>query len=75
MVRKNAQILRFEYGVILNGSQTLVGSVLSSFRFEYGVILNGSQTTVKEDVKNEGFEYGVILNGSQTWGEKMKSSV
>ena len=34
----------FEYGVILNGSQTRrIQSTLPS-RFEYGVILNGSQT-------------------------------
>ena len=34
----------FEYGVILNGSQTTAGSVQVFVKFEYGVILNGSQT-------------------------------
>ena len=35
----------FEYGVILNGSQTIVSLLLAKYLFEYGVILNGSQTT------------------------------
>ena len=34
----------FEYGVILNGSQTVPTSTTRVLRFEYGVILNGSQT-------------------------------
>ena len=34
----------FEYGVILNGSQTLKRVYFLINRFEYGVILNGSQT-------------------------------
>ena len=34
----------FEYGVILNGSQTIVCFPSSLVGFEYGVILNGSQT-------------------------------
>ena len=35
--------LRFEYGVILNGSQTHVKNSTNFKLFEYGVILNGSQ--------------------------------
>ena len=35
---------RFEYGVILNGSQTRAIFYTNRKRFEYGVILNGSQT-------------------------------
>lgn len=31
--------LRFEYGVILNGSQTILPSVGMTRAFEYGVIL------------------------------------
>lgn len=34
----------FEYGVILNGSQTISIVSLYSEKFEYGVISNGSQT-------------------------------
>ena len=34
----------FEYGVILNGSQTKHRANSSKRWFEYGVILNGSQT-------------------------------
>ena len=34
----------FEYGVILNGSQTIGGVRQIEALFEYGVILNGSQT-------------------------------
>ena len=34
----------FEYGVILNGSQTFRGDRMTIVEFEYGVILNGSQT-------------------------------
>ena len=56
----------FEYGVILNGSQTLKLRKFKDKVFEYGVILNGSQTeTPAKEVYAE-FEYGVILNGSQT---------
>ena len=36
--------LRFEYGVILNGSQTVECAGKLQDMFEYGVILNGSQT-------------------------------
>ena len=36
--------LRFEYGVILNGSQTVGEEPKAQPMFEYGVILNGSQT-------------------------------
>ena len=36
--------LRFEYGVILNGSQTSHLTAPNARKFEYGVILNGSQT-------------------------------
>ena len=35
---------QFEYGVILNGSQTKQATKLPRQPFEYGVILNGSQT-------------------------------
>ena len=59
--------LRFEYGVILNGSQTHNISLASSSVFEYGVILNGSQTHVKNSTNFKLFEYGVILNGSQRY--------
>ena len=38
----------FEYGVILNGSQTSEAQVQSVIKFEYGVILNGSQTQFVE---------------------------
>ena len=38
--------LRFEYGVILNGSQTSEDTDNGYQMFEYGVILNGSQTHV-----------------------------
>ena len=34
----------FEYGVILNGSQTVKIYNIEPTEFEYGVILNGSQT-------------------------------
>ena len=59
-------ILPFEYGVILNGSQTIEGYAAVFDRFEYGVILNGSQTKPLAPVGEIRFEYGVILNGSQT---------
>lgn len=36
--------LRFEYGVILNGSQTVPSSLRNPRPFEYGVISNGCQT-------------------------------
>ena len=36
--------MTFEYGVILNGSQTLTNIFICAIMFEYGVILNGSQT-------------------------------
>ena len=58
--------LQFEYGVILNGSQTLVRAQYRLALFEYGVILNGSQTEGPALMTWRGFEYGVILNGSQT---------
>ena len=38
------EIAKFEYGVILNGSQTLRRCTKPVNEFEYGVILNGSQT-------------------------------
>ena len=57
----------FEYGVILNGSQTDRKPDDSFVMFEYGVILNGSQTLLSKIRLQRGFEYGVILNGSQTW--------
>ena len=43
----NYSNLRFEYGVILNGSQTYWFSTNLVWVFEYGVILNGSQTRGK----------------------------
>ena len=63
--------LRFEYGVILNGSQTLNFAPPWQLWFEYGVILNGSQTIVVLLAAIFMFEYGVILNGSQTTRQKM----
>ncbi len=44
VVRKNTQILRFEYGVISKGSQTGIFDCVSGVVFEYGVISKGSQT-------------------------------
>ena len=38
---------QFEYGVILNGSQTKERLDGDFGQFEYGVILNGSQTFTK----------------------------
>ena len=65
----NYSNLRFEYGVILNGSQTEVRAFIQPIRFEYGVILNGSQTFGARRSLSCPFEYGVVLNGSQTyWG-------
>ena len=58
--------LRFEYGVILNGSQTEKHYSYQLDLFEYGVILNGSQTATAPRKTYCKFEYGVILNGSQT---------
>ena len=58
--------LRFEYGVILNGSQTSKKIEKEIKKFEYGVILNGSQTADFNHNFRLQFEYGVILNGSQT---------
>ena len=54
----------FEYGVILNGSQTATALLTEIISFEYGVILNGSQTTAYQWTGGSWFEYGVILNGS-----------
>ena len=65
--------VRFEYGVILNGSQkystrmeTIKGfeygveyGVILRKPFEYGVILNGSQTYPKMQILKSLFEYGV----------------
>ena len=39
----------FEYGVILNGSQTTAQRDPFAATFEYGVILNGSQTGLMLD--------------------------
>ena len=58
--------IKFEYGVILNGSQTAETVIPAIEAFEYGVILNGSQTSVAITENGTQFEYGVILNGSQT---------
>ena len=44
MVRKNTQILGFEYGVISKGSPTGDCGKLAHVEFEYGVISKGSQT-------------------------------
>lgn len=43
-MRKSIQILRFEYGVILNGSKTVYPVYAWEEKFEYGVILNGGKT-------------------------------
>ena len=40
-------IFKFEYGVILNGSQTFFCVKICLQVFEYGVILNGSQTVMR----------------------------
>ena len=57
--------MAFEYGVILNGSQTKANVFSLESWFEYGVILNGSQkySTRMETIKGfeYGVEYGVIL--------------
>ena len=37
-------VLKFEYGAILKGSQTIIYILLSHLEFEYGAILKGSQT-------------------------------
>ena len=66
MVGKKCSNLRFEYGVILNGSQTIAAFHGAWTLFEYGVILNGSQTDPTIQIMATLFEYGVILNGSQT---------
>ena len=58
--------LRFEYGVILNGSQRQTTNSREEQRFEYGVILNGSQSRWVYGDLEDRFEYGVILNGSQS---------
>ncbi len=58
--------LRFEYGVILKGSQTYDRNLVVVEMFEYGVILKGSQTMKQQAKLNVAFEYGVILKGSQT---------
>ena len=65
----------FEYGVILNGSQTLRRNSKSLKRFEYGVILNGSQTCKDFLRLYLMFEYGVILNGSQTFLDKKTAKI
>ena len=41
----------FEYGVILNGSQTRAVIEPRQFKFEYGVILNGSQTEARDALR------------------------
>ena len=56
----------FEYGVILNGSKTLLTQSRTTEWFEYGVILNGSKTMKMTPKIVKTFEYGVILNGSKT---------
>ena len=56
----------FEYGVILNGSQTKWLERRNHLKFEYGVIFNGSQTKTLPKSSANLFEYGVILNGSQS---------
>ena len=42
MIRRS----KFEYGVILKGSQTKNARIDDGRGFEYGVILKGSQTTL-----------------------------
>ena len=49
----------FEYGVILNGSQTHSVTGDDEIKFEYGVILNGSQTSLALNLSKLTFEYGV----------------
>ncbi len=66
MVHIHISNLRFEYGAILNGSQTEKSIFSFPQVFEYGAILNGSQTIVICLKRSELFEYGAILNGSQT---------
>ena len=44
--------LRFEYGVILNGSQTKNKNSMGLLMFEYGVILNGSQINIEQVYKD-----------------------
>ena len=51
--------MAFEYGVILNGSQTKDTAKSSPVPFEYGVILNGSQTVTGAVKSVAKFEYGV----------------
>ncbi len=58
--------LRFESGVVLYGSQTVVLLLLLCFRFESGVVLYGSQTRRKKQLPYQRFESGVVLYGSQT---------
>ena len=48
----------FEYGVILNGSQTRLPPRHRLPPFEYGVILNGSQTSADRKAAQTVFEYG-----------------
>ena len=50
----------FEYGVILNGSQTPVTATKLSSVFEYGVILNGSFVSAYGLCVGSSFEYGVL---------------
>lgn len=45
--------LRFEYGVILNGSQTATALNINDVRFEYGV----SDEDMYNAIKNHYFEY------------------
>ena len=52
--------MAFEYGVILNGSQTIIPSLSRSVWFEYGVILNGKLTYLPPLLVVFEFEYGVI---------------
>ena len=60
-------IAMFEYGVILNGSQTSRAACSKRLWFEYGVILNGSQAEGNINGVYLEFEYGVISNGA-IWG-------
>ena len=73
VVRKNTLIwgLRFEYGAILKGSQTISTGNARTSKFEYGAILKGSQTIHGIYQIFVSFEYGAILKGSQT--KKLRS--
>ena len=59
-------ILRFENGVVSNGSQTVAWAFKTVTLFENGVVSNGSQTFKTVLLYFLQFENGVVSNGSQT---------